>query len=1025
MMQVSIRRFGRHTLLGSAVVGILAAAAASAQQAPADQAQEATELEEIVVTGSRIMRASALEGTIPVTSVAATELLRQGDINLGDALNDLPALRSTYSQGNSTRFIGTAGLNLLDLRGLGVSRTLVLVNGRRHITASPGEYLVDTNTIPSELIERVDVVTGGNSSIYGSDAVAGVVNFITKRDYEGLELRGQMGTSDRGDRDSEFFSITAGTNFAEDRGNVAVALEYGKQDALYRNERNSLTGAYSGRRQFNVAEPIAGEPAAGDGIPDNRFFDGGIFNGNISDGGWIRDIATATSCATLPEPTRSARCLPNGQPRIFSFDQNGNLVQTIPTTDFRPFGATSVRLADGRAQNIGDLSTLNNTGMLAAGLTRYSANLLAHYDFSDAVRPFLEAKFVRIEATQEGQPYFVQGGLLGTFRCNNPFLSSQALGVLQSLGRCADPATNSFGISRFNVDWGGRGEEHTRDTYRIVLGLDGTFNDDWRYEVAFNYGKFDSHVDGVNQMLLTDIDGNFDGYLLAKDAVRNSAGQIVCAVNADANPANDRPDCVPINMFGSGAVTRAMQRFSEADIYRDEEAEEMVWSAYFSGDTSDWFELPGGAAGFALGAEYRTESAYSAWDPLTAAGATSLNTLPPFDPPDLKVGEVFGEVRLPILSGLPFAHELSAEAAYRYSDYNTDVGAVSAYNVGLIWAPIQDVRLRGNYSTSVRAPTQSDLYSSLSETFSNGTQDPCDFRYINQNPNRPANCAAAGVPVNFDNVPARTSGLAYLQGGNPDLKEEEGTSYTIGTVIMPRALPGFALSVDYWNIEVENLISTLSAQTILNECYNSSTGIDNVYCATIRRNPDGTFNEPFMIASGFNFAKQETSGIDVDASYQYTFDNGHKLAARGILTYLLELNNYLNVAAPNEANRQKSELGDPELSFNVNVNYEVGPLDVSYGYRYIGKQTIATFETQHSFDGRPATNRDAYPRKWYPAFGYHNIRGEFALNDMVSLFAGVDNLTDELPPLGLLGVGSGEMWDAVGRYYYGGFKINW
>ncbi len=473
-MQVSNRRFGRNTLLGSAVVGILAAAAASAQQAPANQAQEATELEEIVVTGSRIMRASALESTIPVTSVSATELIEQGDINIGDALNDLPSLRATFSSGNSTRFIGTAGLNWLDLRGLGVERTLVLVNGRRHITSDPGSYLVDTNTIPSELIERVDVVTGGNSAIYGSDAVAGVVNFITKRDFEGLSFRAQAGTSDRGDRDSEFASITWGTNFADNKGNVAVAAEYSNSDALYFTERNSLTGAFSGRSQFNTAEVSSGEPGGSDGIPDTQFFRN-VFNASIADGGVVAlsasgNPASSVFCGNLPEPTRSARCLPNNMPRLFSFDRSGNLVQTVPVTDFREFAAGSGNIQlDGR-NNPGDFSTLRNTGMLAAGIERYSVNLLAHYDLNDYFRPFVEAKFVSVEATQEGQPSFWQGSIPGFFgggtnlRCNNPFLSAQALGTMQTLGLCANPATGTFNISRFNVDFGGRAEINERET---------------------------------------------------------------------------------------------------------------------------------------------------------------------------------------------------------------------------------------------------------------------------------------------------------------------------------------------------------------------------------------------------------------------------------------------------------------------------------------------------------------------------------------------------------------------------------
>ncbi len=224
-------------LATASVVALGSATAAQAQDAAPAQAAEcidannngicdSDERGEIVVvgTGSRLTRPT-LSSPVPLTSVTVGELSDGGDVSLGDALNDLPSLRSTYSSGNSTRFIGTAGLNLLDLRGLGVSRTLVLVNGKRHITSSPGDYLVDVNTIPVDLLERVDVVTGGNSAVYGSDAVAGVVNFVLKRNYEGLTLRGQGATTQRGDRANYFISGTWGTNFADGRGNVAVAGE--------------------------------------------------------------------------------------------------------------------------------------------------------------------------------------------------------------------------------------------------------------------------------------------------------------------------------------------------------------------------------------------------------------------------------------------------------------------------------------------------------------------------------------------------------------------------------------------------------------------------------------------------------------------------------------------------------------------------------------------------------------------------------------------------------------------------------
>src|SRR5205085_902913 len=223
-----------------------------------DQQQADQGGQNVEVPGTRIRRPN-IESNVPIVSVTADEIA-DGDPSVGDALNDLPSLRSTFSQANSVRFIGTTGLNILDLRGLGTSRTLVLVNGRRHITASPGDYLIDVNTIPSDLIERIDVITGGSSAVYGSDAVAGVVNFVLRRDYDGIRLRGQGGISQQGDRGIQFVSLTAGRNFADNRANIAVNLEYVNADALYFGDRPELTGAIDGRCQFNADDFVTGEP---------------------------------------------------------------------------------------------------------------------------------------------------------------------------------------------------------------------------------------------------------------------------------------------------------------------------------------------------------------------------------------------------------------------------------------------------------------------------------------------------------------------------------------------------------------------------------------------------------------------------------------------------------------------------------------------------------------------------------------------------------------------------------------------
>ncbi|MFZ9708753.1 MAG: TonB-dependent receptor domain-containing protein [Steroidobacteraceae bacterium] len=1013
----------RASVITTGVVLALASAPAWVQQ-NTNQTSSAEGLEEVVITGSRIKRSEALDSTVPVTSVSVAELLEQGDVNLGDALNDLPSLRSTYSSGNSTRFIGTAGLNFLDLRGLSISRTLVLVNGRRHITASPGDYLVDVNTIPSDLLERVDVVTGGNSAIYGSDAVAGVVNFITRRNFEGVTIRAQTGSSGQSDRDASFVSLTAGQNFADGRGNVAVALEISQSDPLYFSERDSLTGAVSGRSQFNLAEPTAGEPAAGDGVFDNQFFTN-IYNGNIADGGLL-----SLSCASsVPAAIRAVRCLPNGFNRLFSFNAAGDLVETIPDVDFRPFGSGNVQVLGG---NPGSLSTLRNTGQLAAGIERQSVNILANYEFSPAVRGFLEAKFVKVDAVQEGQPSFWQGSIPGFFgsganlRCDNPFLKASAVAELQRLGVCpastaATFATTPFAISRFNVDFGGRGELIERETFRIVAGLDGEFAEGWRYEVALNYGRFEGFQQSLNNLLAYDTATRQSNFLLALDATKNAAGQIVCRVNAVTVT---RPDCVPINVFGVGAPSREALAFVNTTTTRDSYAEQQNATAFISGDSSRWFSLPGGPVGVAFGLEYRSEEAKDAFEDLVASGATFLNAIQPFNPPKLTVNEYFGELRLPLVSDVPFVKELTLELAGRVSDYNTSAGEVDAYNVGLVWSPMDDLRFRGNLSTSVRTPTQSALYSPLSQNFG-FISDPCDVLYIGTNPNRAKNCAAAGVPVGFVNQPARDRSTAFASGGNPTLEAEEGESYTIGGVYTPEALPGLAIAVDYYDIDVKNLIASLGAQTILNECYNAPSGIaGNPFCATVNRNPDFTFKDPAVISGGVNYARQTTRGVDFDVSYRARLEKGHRVSARVIATYVLDLTNYTNPSNPSFPNRQRSELGDPTLGINMNLGYGFGAFDFTYSARFIGKQTIGAYEAQNAYNGDPPQNADQFPRVYYPSMIYQNVRGQYRVNTNLAIYAGVDNLADKMPPLGLLGTAGGDPFDSIGRYFYLGGRYD-
>lgn len=1027
------------TALASAVaLAWPTAVLAQDDNAPVEEAAAAdTARVAIVVTGTRIQNPN-VSSPVPVTAIDAIELTNSGNVSLGDTLNQLPALRSTYSQGNSTRFIGTAGLNLLDLRGLGVSRTLVLVNGRRHVTTAPGESRVDTNTIPTDLVERVDVVTGGNSAIYGSDAVAGVVNFVLRRDFEGLRLRAQSGITGGGYRESHFVSLTAGKNFSNNRGNIAVAVEYADSDPLFYTDRDDITGANSGRNQFQLVQNRSGEPSTGDGIFDRNFIRG-IRNNNISNGGLYTSSCPSAVPADDPnfaavDARRAVNCTglfnSSGSEfgRTFVFDNDGSLIANPIITDFRPFSSGNA---------LGGLgSTLRETGVLQAGLERYAINMLASYEVSEAFRPFLEAKYVRIDAIQEGQATFKNNVL----DIDNPFLPPESRELLvDSLGD-----NTRFRAFRYNTDFGGRGEEHRRETWRIVAGVDGRFNDDWQYEVAFNYGRLETFYETKGNILE-------DKYSNAIDAVR-SGGEIVCGINADADSANDDPACVPVNLFGSGSVTQEALDYFGYTSSRKEKAEQLSITAFAAGDFSQLFELPGGPIGFAVGGEYRRETAYSAFDPVTAGGATFLNAISDFKPPASEVMAVYGEMNFPLLSDLAFAEELSLQAAVRASDYNTATGTVFAYNLSGVYAPVRALRFRIGYAQSVRAPSMDNQFSTGSQTFLNSMSDPCSADNIANNPNRAVNCAAdPNVPkFNPDGVTPfqnqSASGIRGLNGGNPLVTEERGKSWTAGAVFQPGFLPGFTLSIDYYNITVNDVIFTLGGQTIINQCYDSPGGIDNnPFCDAINRRPDGTFGgqsdrnldgktiaipigaDDWSFRAGpFNFARLETSGIDVDATYDAEIFDGVNLDTRLLLSYLIDRTQFTDINQPDFADREKSELGDPEWSASFTTRLDFGAFDFFYRLQYVGKQTIGSYETQHPYNGKPPRDPDAYPSIWYPDVFYHDFRigmnaGD---NDRFRFYVGVDNAFDRDPPFGLTGTGSGSgIYNNIGRFFYAGAEV--
>jgi outer membrane receptor protein involved in Fe transport len=1000
---------------------------------PADAVNE----DAIVITGSRIRRPN-LDSGAPITTVSGAEFFQTGKVSVGDILNELPQLATTFSQQQSTRFLGTRGLNLVDLRNLGTSRTLVLVNGRRHVA---GDVLnsgvsVDINTIPTDLIQSVDVITGYGSSIYGSDAIAGAVNFKLRQDYQGVQLRGQSGVSQYGDGGNQYVSVLAGQNFADGRGNIAVNLEYAQQSKYFSSGRPAL-------RQANGLVTVDSDTgASSDGNPD-RIFLRDIRSSTISLGGLYRVASPTGACGRDPLGA-PYNCSYFFQPDGTLTQQTGQRVGLAPTGSFLG--------GNGYSGREGELS------LLTPRLRRYSANALGHFEISDALVPFFEAKYVRSEAqgSQSG-PFFSQGTTLGDpaatgnreqILLSNPYLTTQARAQITALRTAAGLASTDntrVSISRNWLDFGIRDEKLIRETYRGVVGVRGTFNDDWSYEVSANYGEHHEKNKIISNV-------NVQRYLLGIDSVRNAAGQIVCrsqvnpaaaiayVQNADgtaANPAllaSDIAACVPINPFGQGTLSQAARDYVQVDSRANGKITQFVASGFVTGDSSQLFELPGGPVGFSVGAEYRRETLKYELDDLTQQGYAFYNAIPSFGAPSFGVKEAYAEIRVPLLKDVPFFQELTLSGSGRISDYKGATGTVYSYGGQAEWRPIRDVLLRGTYQRAIRAPNLTELYSAQGQNFAPAPNDPCAARNLSAGSStRAANCAAAGRPANYDFV--YNQSLSIVSGGNPNLTEETSDNYTVGTVITPSFAPGLSLSVDYYTITVNKVISSIDAQTILNNCYDSSD-LNNPFCSLFSRagagggpRGEGAFQvlEDSLLASTFNFAKLKARGLDAELAYRHDF-GPFAAGFRANYTRVLQRDDFTNPNDASFADRIMSEAGTPKDRLTVNVDGTAGKLTLGYQLRWVGKQVFGAAENTYTVNG-PPQNPDYSSPRFYGNVFYHDIRGEVAVNDQFALYGGVDNLLNRFGPFGSTGIGASldnvgntGLYDNKGRSFYAGFR---
>jgi outer membrane receptor protein involved in Fe transport len=1051
----------------------------SGQDATSGAQGESAEGQAITVTGSRIRRPN-LESTIPITSIGGEEFFQQGSTNIGETLNELPALRSTFAQSNPGLGVGIAGLNLLDLRGLGTQRTLVLVNGRRHVPADILNNAVspDVNTIPNDLIERVDVVTGGNSAIYGSDAIAGVINFILRRDFEGLQIRGNAGISEQGYGGNQYVSAMYGMNFADDRGNVTLHGEYA-------NQRRVFTSDVPFLRQNDVLSVVdvdpAGSPSGSDGVPD-RVFVRDVRARNINRFGLVPIAQRPGSAACGQAITATGT---NGAPFncLLLFNPTGTLT---PVVEGSPFGSSQI----GASAGGGNLQTGRERGLFSVlpGYERYNANLLAHFTFSDALEAFVEAKYSRVNVLGSNLGPFGIQGITGQFdtrirpRLDNPFLDPAARQTIANaiLASNCVPSINApcpnqtnvgtaeapvfitgnltdaqraqiaAGTFRFPIlrnigDIGARDEKFKRETYRIVAGIRGSFNDDWSYELSGNYGRTEEFTQAQGFV-------DVQRFQLALDSgINPTTGAIECRAKFDpasatgsvfgdpARLAADIAACVPYDPFGANPEqNRLAGEYFLASPTVEAHIEQIVISGFMSGDSSQLFELPGGPIRFALGAEYRTQESFYAQDEFSASGTTNYLSLGTFDPPKFEVKEAFGELQIPILSDTPFFEELTVSGAGRVADYKGATGTVFAYNAGVDWAPIRDVRFRANYGRAIRAPNQTETFGELIPNFAPNFSDPCASNNIGAGTQfRGPNCQAA-IGANLGNIRTNVRSLEVLSGVNPNLREETSDSLTIGAVIQPRFVPGLSLSVDYYKIEVDNVIAAATAQQIVNGCYDQPT-LDNQFCALFERF-QGPGSGPFSEAPGevlgntliqapLNFASRVREGIDFEAAYRTTLMEDIRFDSRIIYSHGLTNSNFQNPNDPTFENRLLGELGDPVDEFRLDLDFTKGEFTFGYELRYIGPQWVNFYEDFNSLNGLPPQDADYADIQKYPEVFYHDVRFDWKINNEggigrdLNFFVGVDNIFNRNPPFGLTGTGAGSaIYSIRGRNFYGGFR---
>ena len=971
MANRKIKRAVRATLIAASTGAIAYVPAVSAQ----DQ-----ELEQIVVTGSRIPQPN-IEGTSPVSVIGAQEVRLQGVTQVEDLINNLPQAFADQGGNISNGASGTATVNL---RNLGAERTLVLVNGKRMPAGSPrGPVAPDLNQIPAPLIERVEVLTGGASAIYGSDAVAGVVNFIMNDNFEGVQIDANYnfyqhdnGNDDAGitpivqargfatapnqtvDGASYELSLLMGSNFADDKGNATVFLGYRNVDDLLQSERSySACALGSNAAGFTCGGSATAYPA--------RFI----------------DLESGTSYMTA--------------------DAAGNLRLRNPATD---------------VYNYGPLNYYQRPA------ERYSIAAFAHYDLTDSARLYTELNFHDDRTVAQIAPSGLFG-VVADISCSNPLLSADAVNKLcTSNGFGAD---DTFGVivQRRNVEGGGRRDDIRHTSYRGVVGLTGDlFDNKWTYDVFGQYGTVVYQETYTNEFSITR-----SGRAL--DVVADDDGNPVCRSFLDGSD----PACVPYDIWRLGAVTpEALAYLQTPGFQRGDTTQTGVGASMAStpGDYGIQVPTASSGVGLAFGAEYRqegltleTDTAFTTGD-LAGQGGPTIGVTG-----DFSVIDYYAELRVPLIDGMPFAHSLSMNGSYRYSDYSDPIDdSTNTYGVGLDWAPIEGFKFRGSFQRAVRAPNVIELFQAQGLGLYDNSEDPC----AGLNPTRSLEeCQFTGVTADqYGRIQDNPAGqYNALFGGNLDLKPETSDSYTVGLVFTPTFADGLSITVDYFNIKVEDFITFFQPVNVLDNCLDTGAA---GWCDLIQRDSLGTLwllPEAQISAINENISTYETSGIDLTVDYIWPIGDFGSLNFNMIGTYL---DSFEVTEAPGSetydcAGLYGTSCGTPlpEWRHKFRTSWMTPwNLDLSLTWRYMDSVTFTRASDQAPLQGAFNDVDEELDSQ-----NYIDLAASWTVYESYTLTFGVNNVTDEDPPVSAqvgAGFGNGntfpQVYDAFGRYVFMGLS---